>query len=49
MHLYFFKSSRKSDKLSVLTIATSNFKRAMALAQLHFLTAGYKGKPKLAI
>ena len=49
MHIYFFTSTRKSDKLSVLTIATSSLKRAIAMAQLHFLNVGYKGKPKLAI
>lgn len=44
-HIYFFKSTRKSDRLTVLTIATTTIKRAYALAQLHFFSKGYKGMP----
>jgi hypothetical protein len=49
-HFYFFKSSRKSDKLTTLSIFTTSVKRAYALAQLHFFDKGYKGMPvRLAI
>lgn len=49
MKIFFFKSSRKSDKLSVLTICTSTIARATAIAQLNFLKNKYKGKPQLVI
>lgn len=46
--IYFFKSSRKSDKLvHPLTICSSNEKRAIALAIINFAKNGYKGSPKL--
>lgn len=48
--LYFFKSSRKSDNLSQITVFTNSVKRAYAMAQIHFIKAGYKGVPvQLAI
>ncbi len=46
MKLFFFTSSRKSDKCSVITIMTSTFERASALAASKFIQWGYKGKPK---
>ena len=46
--IYFFKSSRKSDKLShPVTVCASNEKRAFALALVNFLKNGLKGTPKL--
>lgn len=46
--IYFFKSSRKSDKLThPITICTSNEHRAYALAIINFAKNGYKGSPKM--
>lgn len=45
MRVYFFKSSRKSDKLSQLTIASSSMLRAYALAVMNFKSNGYLGTP----
>jgi len=46
--IYFFKSSRKSDKLShPVTVCANNERRATALAILNFAKHGYKGSPKL--
>lgn len=48
--LYFFKSSRKSDKLSQITVFTNSIRKAYAIAQIHFIKSGYKGVPvQLAI
>ena len=46
--IYFFKSSRKSDKLShPVTVCANNENRAFALAILNFTKNGYKGSPKM--
>lgn len=47
--IYFFKSSRKSDKLThPLTISTNGGKRkAVSLAIMNFVKNGYKGSPRL--
>ena len=46
--IYFFKSSRKADKLSYpITVCAANERRAIALAILNFTKNGYKGSPKL--
>ena len=46
--IYFFKSSRKSDRLvHPITICAGTEKRAFALALINFLKNGYKGSPKL--
>lgn len=46
--IYFFKSSRKSDKLvHPLTICANNERRAVALAVINFTKNGLKGSPKL--
>ena len=46
--IYFFKSSRKSDKLShPVTVCAANERRATALAILNFAKNGYKGSPKM--
>ena len=48
--IYFFKSSRKSDKLvHPLTISTTSERRALALAVINFAKNGLKGSPKLVI
>lgn len=49
-HTYFFKSSEERDGLSVLTVFTSNVRRAYALAFNNFIKNGYKGYPvRLAV
>ena len=46
--IYFFKSSRKSDKLShPVTVCAVNERRATALAIINFAKNGYKGSPKI--
>jgi len=46
--IYFFKSSRKSDKLShPVTVCAANERRATALAIINFVKNGYKGSPKI--
>ena len=47
--IFFFKSSRKTDKCSQITIMTTNQKRAENIAILKFKEYGYKGTPILAI
>ncbi len=47
--IYFYTSSRKSDKLShPITISTKGSeRRAYALAVINFIKNGLKGSPKL--
>lgn len=46
--IYFFNSTRKSDKLTCpITVCAANERRAIALAILNFTKNGYKGSPKL--
>lgn len=46
--IYFYKSSRKSDKLvHPITVCSSSERRAFALAVLNFAKNGLKGSPKL--
>ena len=47
--IYFYTSSRKSDKLShPITISTNGSeRRAYALAVINFKKSGLKGSPKL--
>lgn len=46
--IYFFKSSRKSDKLShPITVSTSSERRAFAMALVNFKKNGLKGSPVL--
>lgn len=48
--IYFFKSSRKSDKLvHPLTICSNDERRAFALAIINFAKNGFKGSPKLIV
>ena len=46
--IYFFKSSRKSDKLShPVTVCAANERRAFALALINFKKNGLIGSPKI--
>ena len=46
--IYFFRSSRKSDKLShPVTVCANNERRAFALALINFKKNGLLGSPKL--
>ena len=46
--IYFYKSSRKSDKLvHPLTVCATSERRAFALALINFKKNSYKGSPKL--
>lgn len=46
--IYFYKSSRKSDKLQhPVTICAGNERRAFALAVINFVKNGLKGSPRL--
>lgn len=46
MKLFFFTSTRKSDKCSQITVCTFSEKRAYGLAFANFYKHGYKGSPK---
>lgn len=46
MHIYFYTSSRKSDKCSQITILSSTLRRAYALAVVQFKKHNYKGTPR---
>lgn len=49
-HFYFFTSSRKSDRLTSLSIYTDNAIKAFAMALAYFRDYGYKGRPvRLAV
>ena len=46
--IYFFNSTRKSDRLHhPVTICSNSERRAIALAIINFAKNGYKGSPKL--
>ena len=46
--IYFFKSSRKSDKLvHPITVCSSSERRAFALALINFKKNNLQGSPKL--
>ena len=46
--IYFFKSSRKSDRLNhPVTVCAANESRAIILAARNFIKNGLKGEPKL--
>ena len=46
--IYFFNSTRKSDKLTCpITVCANNKRRAFALAIINFAKNGYKGSPKM--
>lgn len=46
--IYFYKSSRKDDKLKhPVTVSTNNERRAFAMALVNFKKHGLKGSPVL--
>lgn len=45
--IYFFASTRKSDKVSQITIVTTCKEKAVVLAAKCFIRNGYKGVPKM--
>lgn len=45
--IYFFASTRKSDKVSQITIISKNAVTAIIAVNCYFKRAGYKGKPKM--
>ena len=45
LHLYFFTSSRKSDKIGCMTILTTNATKTFAFACINFTKNNCKGKP----
>lgn len=45
MKLYIFKSSRKSDNITRLSIWTNSERKAIALAIINFAKHGAKGSP----
>lgn len=45
--IYFFTSTRKSDKVSQITIITTCKEKAVVLAAKCFIRNGYKGVPKM--
>ena len=48
--IYFYNSSRKSDKLShPITVCAQSERRAFALALINFKKNGLVGSPKLVI
>ena len=44
LHLYFFTSSHKSDKIGCITILTTSVTKALALAYRNFAKNNCKGK-----
>lgn len=46
MKIYFFTSTRKSDKLSQITVFACSATRAYGRALIYFKTHNYKGSPK---
>lgn len=46
MKLFFFTSTIDNEVKNVVTIGTSNARRARRLASIKFLEWGYKGSPK---
>lgn len=45
--IYFFASTRKSDKVTQITIISTDVVRAHIVANRYFKRAGYRGTPKL--
>lgn len=45
--IYFFTSTRKSDKVTQITIITTCKEKAVVLAAKCFIRNGYKGVPKM--
>ena len=49
MKMFIFKSSKKCDKLSNLTVFTDTYARAYCLALISMKKSGYKGEPIIII
>ena len=45
--VFFFTSSRKSDKVTQITIVSTDVVRAHIVVNRYFKRAGYRGTPKL--
>lgn len=45
--IYFFASTRKSDKVTQITIVSKNVVTAIIAVNRYFKRAGYKGQPKM--
>lgn len=45
--IFFFTSTRKSDKVTQITIVSIDIVRAHIVANHYFKRAGYKGQPKM--
>ena len=45
--IYFFASTRKSDKVTQITIISKDVVAAHIVANRYFKCAGYKGQPKM--
>lgn len=45
--IYFFTSTRKSDKVTQITIVSKNAVTAIIAVNRYFKRAEYKGKPKM--
>lgn len=47
LHIYLFKSSKKDDKVSGITILARSLRCARTIAKTKFKIWGYKGTPQL--
>lgn len=45
--IFFFTSTRKSDKVTQITIISKNLVTAIIAVNRYFKRAGYKGQPKM--
>lgn len=45
--IFFFTSTRKTDKVTQITIVSTDIVRAHIVANSYFKRAGYRGKPKM--
>ena len=45
--IFFFASTRKTDKVTQITIISTDVVRAHIVANRYFKRAGYRGTPKL--
>ena len=45
--VFFFTSTRKADKVTQITIVSTDVVRAHIVANRYFKRAGYKGQPKM--
>jgi len=45
--IFFFTSTRKADKVTQITIVSTDVVRAHIVANRYFKRVGYKGQPKM--